>query len=215
VAAPGHHWRCLPTSIVVLQPSQWKGTNSRCARSVLWSDRRLVPGMQRRRVIIHQTHHSNTLKCCYPGIVAAQVGYMPKDSPSDVLGHRHEWGNAAVWLFRYSTSTTPLGLAVSQHGGYSTTTSPLLSDVALVGHVSFWPMNHQRIADWSVGGSQPLVAWESLPATAQTALTKANFPRCPVPLGEPTSRAHLVTGVLLAAVPIKHLVQANVGFGWR
>lgn len=108
--------------------------------------------------------------------------YMPKDEPSDGLGHRHEWENAVVWLSSASTSATVLGLATSQHGGYATTSTPAFSGVRpLVGYISYWPVNHQLIADTTAGGSQPLIAWESLPSAAQTALTNTDFGSANVP----------------------------------
>ena len=107
---------------------------------------------------------------------------MPKDSPTSGLGHRHDWENVVVWLSSSSTSATVLGLAVSQHGGYSKTTTPASSGTRpLVGYVSYWPVNHQLIADDSVGGWQPLVAWESLPAAATTALSVTDFGSASVP----------------------------------
>jgi hypothetical protein len=108
--------------------------------------------------------------------------YMPKDEPSDGIGHRHDWENVVVWLSSASTSATVLGLAVSQHGGYSKTTTPSFSGVRpFVGYVSYWPLDHQLIADTTEGGSQPLLAWESLTAAARTALTDTDFGSANVP----------------------------------
>ena len=42
--------------------------------------------------------------------------YMPKDSPSSGLGHRHEWENVVVWLSGQSESATLRGVAISAHG---------------------------------------------------------------------------------------------------
>lgn len=118
--------------------------------------------------------------------------YMPKDEPSDGLGHRHDWENAVVWLSSASTSATVLGLAVSQHGGYSTTTAPSFSGVRpLVGYVSYWPLDHQLISDTSVGGSQPLIAWESLASAAQTALSNTDFGSANVPFKDSSFTANL------------------------
>lgn len=117
---------------------------------------------------------------------------MPKDEPSDGLGHRHDWENAVVWLSSASTSATVTGLAVSQHGGYSKTTTPSFSGVRpLVGYVSYWPLDHQLIADSSVGGSQPLIAWESLTAAAQTALSNTDFGSATVPFKDATFTGNL------------------------
>jgi hypothetical protein len=44
--------------------------------------------------------------------------YMPKDSPSSGLGHRHDWENTVVWLNGQSESATVTGVAISAHGEY-------------------------------------------------------------------------------------------------
>jgi hypothetical protein len=72
--------------------------------------------------------------------------YMPKDSPSTGLGHRHDWENAVVWLSGQSTTATVIGGAASAHGDYDTTTTPNLdggSGGLLVRYFSTWPVNHQ------------------------------------------------------------------------
>ena len=70
--------------------------------------------------------------------------YMPKDSPSNGLGHRHDWENAVVWLSEESTSASIIGAAASAHGDYDTSTSPDLSgDSVLFRYFSPWPVNHQ------------------------------------------------------------------------
>lgn len=108
--------------------------------------------------------------------------YMPKDEPSDGLGHRHDWEDAVVWLSEESTSATILGVAYSEHGGYATDTSPDLSgNNPLVGYISYWPLDHQTIETSTVGGTQPLIAWESLPTVAQEALTNTDFGDANVP----------------------------------
>jgi len=102
--------------------------------------------------------------------------YMPKDEPSTGIGHRHDWENIVVWLASESTSAELIALSVSQHGGYSTTKTPSLSGSRpLVGYVSYWPLDHALIADSKVGGSQPLIAWESLTDAARTALENTDF----------------------------------------
>lgn len=52
--------------------------------------------------------------------------YMPKDSPSDGLGHRHDWENIVVWLTDATTSATVRGVAISAHGGYQKPSPPSL-----------------------------------------------------------------------------------------
>ncbi|KAH8716810.1 necrosis-and ethylene-inducing protein-like protein 1 precursor [Phaeosphaeriaceae sp. PMI808] len=102
--------------------------------------------------------------------------YMPKDSPSAGLGHRHEWENIVVWLSAASDSATIRGVAISAHGNYQKFTSPPLSGTRpKIGYMSIWPVNHQLIASDKQGGEQPLIAWESMTAQARSAIENTNF----------------------------------------
>lgn len=108
--------------------------------------------------------------------------YWPKDSPSTGLGHRHDWESAVVWLSSQSASASLLGLAVSAHGGYSTSTAPALSGTApLVQYISYYPLNHQLDFTTTRGGQQPLIAWESMPDVARQALASTNWGAANVP----------------------------------
>ncbi|PKS11769.1 hypothetical protein jhhlp_001062 [Lomentospora prolificans] len=123
--------------------------------------------------------------------------YMPKDSPSSGLGHRHEWENVVVWLSSASTSASVLGLSVSQHGGHEKSTSPAMSGThPLIGYISYWPVNHQMIFTSTVGGTQPLIAWESLPSAAKTALTNTDFGDATVPFKDSTFTNQLASAAL-------------------
>lgn len=102
--------------------------------------------------------------------------YMPKDEPSDGLGHRHDWENIVLWLSDDTLSGTVEGIAVSQHGSYVTTTSPDFDGTnPTVGYISYWPLDHCLIETTTVGGMQPLIAWESLTTAAQEALDDTDF----------------------------------------
>lgn len=97
--------------------------------------------------------------------------YMPKDSPSAGLGHRHDWENVVVWLSAQSTSATITGVAISAHGDYQKNSSPPLQGTSpKIGYISYYPVNHQLIATNDLGGQQPLIAWDSMTAAARTAL---------------------------------------------
>jgi hypothetical protein len=97
--------------------------------------------------------------------------YMPKDSPSSGLGHRHDWENIVVWLSAQSTSATITGVAISAHGGYQKDSSPGLQGTSpKIGYISYFPVNHQLIATNDLGGQQPLIAWDSMTAAARTAI---------------------------------------------
>ncbi|KAG8669586.1 hypothetical protein FPOAC1_008982 [Fusarium poae] len=118
--------------------------------------------------------------------------YMPKDSPSSGLGHRHDWENAVIWLSSQSTSASVVGMAVSQHGGYDRRSSGTFSgNSPLVGYTAIWPTNHQMIFTDTKGGQQPLVAWESLPAAARTALTNTDFGSANVPFKDGAFESNL------------------------
>jgi hypothetical protein len=102
--------------------------------------------------------------------------YMPKDSPSGGLGHRHDWENIVVWLSSASTTATLRGVAISAHGDYQKTTSPPLEGTRpKIGYRSTWPVNHQLIATDSLGGQQPLIAWDSMTAAARSAIENTDF----------------------------------------
>lgn len=104
--------------------------------------------------------------------------YWPKDSPSDGLGHRHDWESIVVWISEASTTATLQGVAASAHGDFDTTTTPnLMSGTSrpLIRYYNVWPVNHQLGFTSTVGGQQPLIAWESLPSAARTALENTDF----------------------------------------
>ncbi|KAH7272222.1 hypothetical protein FSOLCH5_007130 [Fusarium solani] len=108
--------------------------------------------------------------------------YMPKDSPSTGLGHRHDWENIVIWLSSQSTSASVVGMAVSQHSGYEARTSGTFSgNSPLAGYTASWPVNHHIVFTNEKGGQQPLVAWESLTDAARTALTNTDFGDANVP----------------------------------
>ncbi|KAF2756363.1 NPP1-domain-containing protein [Pseudovirgaria hyperparasitica] len=118
--------------------------------------------------------------------------YMPKDSPSSGLGHRHEWENIVVWLSAASETATTLSFAVSAHGNYDVSASPSYSGARpLVGYRSVFPVNHQMVFTSDVGGEQPLVAWESLTTAARTALTDTDFGDATVPFKDSTFTVNL------------------------
>jgi hypothetical protein len=112
--------------------------------------------------------------------------YMPKDSPSSGLGHRHDWESVVVWLDRKTATTSAkvVGVAVSGHGKYSkkkardvkfTNSSPR------VAYNSQWPVNHSLFFTSKQGGRQPLIAYEKLTNAARKALERTNFGSANVP----------------------------------
>ncbi|KAF1955076.1 NPP1-domain-containing protein [Byssothecium circinans] len=102
--------------------------------------------------------------------------YMPKDSPSSGLGHRHDWENVVVWLSSESADATVRGVAISAHGDYQKeTTAPFDGSRPKIGYTSTWPLNHQLISTNDKGGEQPLIAWESMTEAARAAIQNTNF----------------------------------------
>jgi len=122
---------------------------------------------------------------------------MPKDSPSTGLGHRHDWENIVVWLSSQSPSATIVGMAVSRHGGYGTSTTPnLVGTSPLAGYESFWPVNHQLVFTSIQGGQQPLIAWESLTDAARAALETTDFGSANVPFKDASFAGNLAGALL-------------------
>ncbi|KAF6803917.1 necrosis inducing protein [Colletotrichum musicola] len=123
----------------------------------------------------------------YNGAYAIMYSYyMPKDSPSTGLGHRHDWENIVVWLSAASESATVLGVSVSGHGKYETKKSGIsfTGTHPRVGYQSIVVINHQMVFTSEQGGMQPLVAWESLTPAARTALENTDFGSANVPMKE-------------------------------
>ncbi|KAH7327510.1 necrosis inducing protein [Rhexocercosporidium sp. MPI-PUGE-AT-0058] len=115
--------------------------------------------------------------------------YMPKDSPSKGLGHRHEWEGVIVWLASGTSTSASNILAVcpSAHGDWNCSKLFLLAGTGpLVSYFSIWPVNHQMWLGAEQGGQQPLIAWESLPDAAKSALQTTNFASATVPFKDST-----------------------------
>ncbi|TGO57779.1 hypothetical protein BOTNAR_0194g00010 [Botryotinia narcissicola] len=111
--------------------------------------------------------------------------YMPKDEPSTGIGHRHDWEGVIVWLSSSTATTASNIVAVcpSAHGGWDCSTDgySLSGTSPLIKYESIWPIDHSMGLTSSVGGQQPMIAWESLPAAAQTALETTDFGAANVP----------------------------------
>ncbi|KAL3456834.1 NPP1-domain-containing protein [Aspergillus heterothallicus] len=125
--------------------------------------------------------------------------YFPKDSPSTGLGHRHEWEGVIVYLSSWTSSTGAdniVAVCPSAHGGWDCATSGFSTGGAggahpLLKYYSVWPVNHQMGLTGTVGGMQPLVAWESLTEAARSALEATDFGDATVPFKEATFAGNL------------------------
>jgi hypothetical protein len=121
--------------------------------------------------------------------------YMPKDEPSTGLGHRHDWEGVIVWLSSATSTSASNVVAVcpSAHGGWDCSTDgfTLSGTTPLIKYYSIWPVDHQCGLTSTVGGAQPLIAWESLPTVAQNALDTTDFGSAIVPFID----AHFTTNL--------------------
>ena len=123
---------------------------------------------------------------------------ISQDEPSDGLGHRHDWEGIVVWIDDPTKAEpTILGAAASAHGGFSTSTSPPLDGTSpLIQYYSIWPVDHQLGFTSTVGGQQPLIAYESLPAVSLEALEDTDFGAANVPFID----VHFDSNLALAAL---------------
>ena len=82
-----------------------------------------------------------------------------------------------VWLSSASTTATLLGVSASFHGDYTTSTKPSLSGnhPLIKYYTDGGILDHSCGFTSTVGGTQPLVAWDSLPVVAQQALANKDW----------------------------------------
>jgi hypothetical protein len=114
--------------------------------------------------------------------------YMPKDSPSSSLGHRHDWENVVVWLDSDNpASARIIAVAASAHGDYKKSypiNSKYVADggvSAKIGYRAIWPANHALELTTSSGSMQPLILWDQLTQAARDALENTDFGSAHVP----------------------------------
>lgn len=76
-----------------------------------------------------------------------------------------------------------MAVCPSAHGAWDCSTDgyTLSGTSPLIEYLSIWPIDHQCGLTSTVGGQQPLIAWESLPTVAQTALATTDFGDANVP----------------------------------
>ncbi|KUI55454.1 hypothetical protein VP1G_02838 [Cytospora mali] len=118
--------------------------------------------------------------------------YMPKDEPSTLegavgIGHRYDWENAVIVLSEESTSATLVGMAASYHGDYVVCSGSgcddyLDGDSPLIKYYSAYDvLDHSLGLTSTVGGTQPLIAWDELPTVAQDALADKDWGAAIIP----------------------------------
>lgn len=112
--------------------------------------------------------------------------YMPKDEPNLLegalgVGHRYDWENAVIVLTSESTDATLVGMAASYHGDYNVCVGSDCDDYLdgtnpLIDYYSEDDiLDHSLGFTTTVGGMQPLIAWDELPTVAQDALTDKDW----------------------------------------
>lgn len=118
--------------------------------------------------------------------------YMPKDEPSLIegalgIGHRYDWENAVVFLSGESTDASLVGMAASYHGDYVACSGSgcddyLEGDSPLIRYYTAYSiLDHSLGFTSTVGGTQPLIAWDELPTVAQEGLTDKDWGDAIVP----------------------------------
>jgi len=121
--------------------------------------------------------------------------YMPKDSPSAGLGHRHEWEGVIIWLASATSTSATNILAVcpSAHGKWNCSKTFRRTGTGVwIAYFGFWPIDHSMWIGNRQGGQQPLIAWESLPSVARDALQTTNFGSATVPFKDSTFMRNVV-----------------------
>ncbi|CAN8106576.1 unnamed protein product [Discula destructiva] len=118
--------------------------------------------------------------------------FMPKDEPNLLegtlgIGHRYDWENVVVVLSSESASATLVGMAASYHGDYNVCVGTacdkyLDGDHPLIQYYSASGLlDHSLGFTTTVGGTQPLIAWDELPTAAQDGLTDKDWGDAIVP----------------------------------
>ena len=120
---------------------------------------------------------------------------MPKDEPSWDLGHVYDWEGVIVWLSSANSTTADNILAVcpSAHGDWDCSTDGYTLDDThpLIDYYSIWPIDHSCGLTTTVGGMQPLIAYEDLPDVSLTALEDYDFGSAIVPFIPSTFESNL------------------------
>lgn len=123
----------------------------------------------------------------YNGVYAIMYSwYMPKDSPSSGLGHRHDWEAAVVWIDNpAATNPQILSISYSQHGNF-VNAAPSSSNTngthPKIEYKSTWPINHSLFITSTTGGYQPLIDWDDLTTEARDELNTTDFGSANVPM---------------------------------
>ncbi|GAB9476596.1 Necrosis-inducing protein [Globisporangium polare] len=124
----------------------------------------------------------------YNGVYALMYSwYFPKDSPSTLLGHRHDWEHVVVWIDNPNAANpTILAVSPSAHSGYNKYAPPKSGTVdgvsAKVDYKSIVVINHALDSTTTAGEQQPLIMWDQLTVAARAALENTDFGDANVPM---------------------------------
>jgi len=132
--------------------------------------------------------------------------FMPKDMPpSGIGGHRYEWEGIIVWLQSCTVGAKIVSINYSEHGGWSVNYSPPTWTGAtgyassgvhplVVYHAPDYFLDHHPDPTNTVGGTQPLVGWNNLPASVLNVIDNFNFGAATPPLNDATFASNLEAG---------------------
>ena len=132
--------------------------------------------------------------------------FMPKDMPpSGIGGHRYEWEGIIVWLNSCTVGASIVSINYSEHGSWSVNHSPPTWVGAtgsasngvhplVVYHAPDFFLDHHPDPTNTIGGTQPLVGWNNLPAPALNVIDNFNFGAATPPLNDATFASNLEAG---------------------
>uniref|UniRef100_K3X212 Uncharacterized protein n=1 Tax=Globisporangium ultimum (strain ATCC 200006 / CBS 805.95 / DAOM BR144) TaxID=431595 RepID=K3X212_GLOUD len=124
----------------------------------------------------------------YNGVYALMYSwYFPKDSPSTLLGHRHDWEHVVVWIDNPDAASPKiLAVSASAHSGYNKyhppATTTLAGNSAKIDYKSIVVLNHAFDMTTAAGETQPLIMWDQMTVAARTALETTDFGDANVPM---------------------------------
>ncbi|KAJ8579077.1 hypothetical protein ON010_g123 [Phytophthora cinnamomi] len=107
--------------------------------------------------------------------------YFPKDEPTNVDGHRHDWEHVVVWIDNPDVENPKiLAMTPSAHSGYSKYAPPPADMVTgtscMVEYTSSWIFIDHHLEGTSTAGEfQDLIMWSDLTDAARYALNTNDF----------------------------------------
>ncbi|POM57782.1 Necrosis inducing-like protein NPP1 type [Phytophthora palmivora] len=111
--------------------------------------------------------------------------YFPRDRKG-IVGHRHGWEHAILWLKRMSADTaklTAVSSSISDNDYFTIIppTTAMVDGTSVKFQYRAQTFSHYVNITTAVGDVQDLVMWEDMPAAARTALNLNDFGKATVP----------------------------------